>query len=423
MSKRRSDAELLPSISSSYRRVAEHFDRAGDGPGIGPLDALLVSLYLDFRADRIAVADLASGATRGASTLLAATRRTVRLVRIPRDDDGSVSGWRAALRDSIAELEAPCPVEPIVPGVPGSASPGRIDCEVAIVHAGGLSRREFSDRLDEAGRIAGKGPVLVLGLGPTGRCDAVAELVSRSGDGGPSRLSLFRELGGILGESGVGVLADDPDAEATTLGRISAFFSGNFDFIRLVEGVCRAAVAASQLDESTRQKLVPGNSSGGIDMERALVLLAESGRERDALRRDVDLLLEQVWQHLDEPTRREIAPDDPGVGIDVDRAKFLLAESGRRRNELRGDVGNLLELVWRLRCDVDHLLELVWRLRQERDGLTRTIEETTLVAPTPSPSITRRAVRVWRRDGVGGLLRQIHRRARVAAGPRHAGGR
>lgn len=378
MSKRRSDSDLLPSISSSYRRLASLLERAGDvqGPAIGPLDTLLLTLYLEFRADRIAVVDFASGATRGASTLLASTRRTVRLVRVAWDVEGPAPGGWPAIEDALEDLEpgASCPVEPIVPGASGLVGPAsRQAFELAIISAKGLVRSEFSDRIDEVKGIVRGGPVLVIGLGPTGRCPAVSELVSRSEGSEPPRLILFRELAGILGESGVGLLADDPDAELTTLNRISAFFSGNFDFLRMVEGVCRAAAISSQLDEPTRQRIMPGNSQGGIDLEQAIRLLSESNRERDVFR-----------------------------------------------------------------AEVDHLLEHVWTLQQEQQGLLRAIEEAAdrslpilplpeptlaiIPTPVPLPSLARRAARIWRRDGFGGLVRRVHHRARVAAGSRLKGG-
>ena len=76
MNDRRSESGLLPSVSAAHGRVADYLERSaaclaaspGDDPKIGPLDALLTTLYLDFRAERIAVHDLAAGFDGGGPT-------------------------------------------------------------------------------------------------------------------------------------------------------------------------------------------------------------------------------------------------------------------------------------------------------------------------------------------------------------------
>ena len=369
MSHRRSESELLPSVSAAHQRLSTYLDRLGASPGsppvdgastIGPLDSLLISLYLCFRADRIAVLDLAAEPTQGASTLLAATHEGVRVVRVVRPNGVGAGTWRETLTNHLEELGtgAFCPVETIAPISAGSHrdAPDRRPLDVVFVHLGGRGRSEIAAQLDEALRLGRGGPVLILGLGATGHCPAIAELVERSSGNGPHRTFLFRELNGVLGMSGIGLLTTDPRSEALTLERIEAFFTGNFDFLRLVEDACRTAVAATMLDEPTRLKLQPGSSRRGIESERVLRLLVEANQEREELRRNVDNLLEHVW-----------------------------------------------------------------RLQQERLEQSQVLVETLLVSESMpevvvmSPSLARRAARVWRRDGVGGVLQRLHRRVRSNA--------
>ena len=294
---------MNPSIHAASSRVDDYLGwLSGSGipapdpaaAGLGPIDALLIGLFLQYSPGRPSVIDLAAGATSGASAALCAQTVGVSAVRVVTEatSEGALPPWRLALEGYLRQLGpgASAPLEAIEP--PDRIGPkGR---RVAIVALGGLDREQAGHRIDEAMERVPEGPILALGLGRFGRCGAVSALLDRA-EGRPGhRALLFRELDDVL-SGGLALLAPEGPATYSVLSRISTFFASNFDFLRLVEAHCRTAVAVTQLDEPTRALLRPATARGGIEVDRLVALYRDARRDREQLRANVADLLGRIW--------------------------------------------------------------------------------------------------------------------------------
>jgi len=370
-------AAYLEALAASEEGVAVHRPSA---LGLGPLDALLVALYLERQPERVTVIDLAAEATFGASSALCARSSNVRGVRIGRGAAATAwPSWRLALEQHLREpgAGASAPIGPI--GGPGG---GR---RVALLHLGEVDRREADRRIDEALEQAGSGPLVALGLGGSGRCEGLAALLARGGGG--RRAALFRELSGVVGASGLGLLAEDDEATSLTLERIDAFFAGNFDFLRLVEAHCRLAMAVSELDDRMRGELRAADPRAGVDASLLVRRYREAADDRDRLKGEGD-------RSRDEADR------------------------------LRGEIDRLLHLVWVRDREGDDLRRLLDRAEADRDraqsqlgellgsGRYRIAERVARLRQDLAPDGTLRGRGYVRgRAALGGLARRIGRKA------------
>lgn len=382
----------LPTVDAAGRLVAAYLEALAASEessparpgalGLGALDALLVALFLERQPGTVTVVDLAAEATRGASSALCARSANVRAVRIGRGASATAwPAWRLALEQHLREPGA----GPSAPIGPIGGSEGGL--RVALVHLGGVDRREADRRLDEGIEQAGPGPLLALGLGESGRCAGLAALLARGESAGGRRAALFRELAGVVGASGVGLLAADDEATAIALERIDAFFAGNFDFLRLVEAHCRLAMAVSELDDRARGELRAADPRAGVDASLLVRKYREAGDERDRLGADSD-------RHRDEADR------------------------------LRGEVDRLLHLVWVRDREGDDLRRLLDRAESERDraegrlrellesGRYRIAERVARLRQDLAPDGTLRGCGYHTgRAALGGLARRIGRKA------------
>jgi hypothetical protein len=325
-------SERLPSVDAAGRQVSAYLEALAETEGapvdrasalgLGPLDALLAALYLERQPERVTIIDLAAEATRGASSVLCARSANVRGVRIGR---GALArawpSWRLVLEQHVRELGSnrTAPIGPV--GGPGGGP------RVVLAHLGDIDRATAEQRLDEAQEQSGAGSILVLGLGESGRCAGVAALLARGING--RRATLFRELAGVVGASGLGLLANDDEATAITLERINAFFTGNFDFLRLVEGHCRLAMAVAELDDRTRGELRAADPRAGVDASLLVKRYRDAVDERDRLRAESD-------RHRDDSER------------------------------LRGEIDRVLHLVWLREREGDDLRRLLDRAKEDR---------------------------------------------------------
>ena len=350
---------LLPSIHAANRRLLVYAERLAEA-GLAPaaalpgLDALLAALFLDRHAERFVVDDRAAPATAGATALLCALRPGAVAVRIPEGDEP----WRPVLATFLGELGDSAPLGP-----PAGPAPRR---RVALVHLGGRDRAVDDRSLDEA--IGLGGPVLVLGLGRTGSCPGIAAALRGAGGSPHLRFTLFRELAPALSSSGLGLIAPAGDDEAASaLERVAAEFVGNFDLLRLVEAHCRLAVAVAQLDDADREAVQPAGHRDGVDGERLVRRYQQVCRDRD--------------RHRDEAER------------------------------LRGEVEQLLGRVWESDELGRRLRDHLGAVDAERLGLATELGR---VRASRAHRVADRAGQlrvVYRREGLGGLVRRLSRKA------------
>ena len=317
MSDRHAEGGVNPSLHAASSRVDDYLGwLAGSGitvpdaadAGLGPIDALLIGLFLEFHPGRSTVIDLAAASTSGASAALCVQGGGVSSVQVVTEAtiDGTLPSWRLALEGYVRHLGpgASAPLEAIEPTDRIVQKARR----VALVALGGLDREEAGHRIDEALEQVPDGPLLGLGVGRFGYCGAVSALLERAEMRPGRRAVLFRELDHVLG-GGLALLAPEGPATDSVLARISTFFASNFDFLRLVEAHCRTAVAVTQLDEPTRSLLRPATARGGIEVNRLVALYRDACREREQLRANVADLLGRIWSQDQEAAdlRRRMA--------------------------------------------------------------------------------------------------------------------
>jgi len=398
----------LPSVYAAYRRVETYLDRvatfepsAGSGPSsLAPMDALLASLFIQFHCRRVAVVDLASEATRGSTTLLCAGLSNVRVVKIRRAiGSSSTDPWGPAFREFLDDDAAAglAPVEPFAGefDLPGALLPDdkarSLPESLVLVQTHGVDREGVKIMLDEGLRLAPGAPVLVFGLDRVGRCEAVSEILGSCESSG-DRLYLFRELAGVVGPSGLGLIAPRGDQQVElSLQRIEHFFASNFDFLRLVDGVCRAAMAVTQLDEVTQGRLRVANSPSGIDVERLVRLFQETSREKLQFQEELRQARAINYHHEEQRQR-------------------LLAWA-----EQTHDYHHLQNQLASFQASLSHrAMAWVRRLRH-------------VVAPEGSARFvgyrkSRTALRIWRNDGALGVVRHMRHRQRGLKTPAPAAG-
>jgi hypothetical protein len=239
-------AAFLPTIASAYaavegyvERLAERDEKEGSVPAVSitPVDALLVSLMATYHPGRPNMVDLASAATRGASTVLCRTIPGVRCVAVPR---GEAHEWRAALSRYVLDLDQPL------------AEVLDLDNDEDAVRALTPSLVLTAPHPEAAAAFAttlqrwlggGSGNVLlVLGVGETGACPLIKALTAQAVEP-PWRVALLRERAPALAGSRLAVAAPRGDtATKESLFRIGQLFNDHFQYLDLVKCACLSAL-------------------------------------------------------------------------------------------------------------------------------------------------------------------------------------
>jgi hypothetical protein len=217
--------------------------------GLRPLDAYLLRQLACLDESVSAIVDLAAPATWGATTLLLARHAQGRKVIVPALPEMGETGWPAALKDRLAELEAAAAVSFAqgagVDAVRPSLEGGRR--VLVTLAADAPAPQQVLAALHAIGDACRHAVFVLLPLGPLGD-DPLLEAILAWARGDGWRLHALRDLGPFLGASTLGVVhALEAEDVPEVLERIRLLFAGNFDFLSLAEQAVTAAQEAGAL--------------------------------------------------------------------------------------------------------------------------------------------------------------------------------
>jgi hypothetical protein len=288
-----------PTIGSAYHAVEGYLEYLATSSGtsvvapplaLPPLDALLIHLLAVYQPTRPFVADLAAVPTWGVSTVLCRTDPALRQIVAPREQ--STPPWRSILDHYLSERGSPLvdcvEVEGAREALERVANP-HVPALVIAPSEDGTSQHSteaVTNWLERAPRAV----VVLLGVGTTGDCSALASLIACC-TGSPYRLALPRELAPALAESRIALVSRrDNGVLDTGLTRIGHLFAKQFQFVDLIKRVCDSALEQSDLSDPLRGSPRAGvldsqTGKSAYDLRRAL---AEREQELLALRQSVD---------------------------------------------------------------------------------------------------------------------------------------
>lgn len=249
-------AALLPTIASAYDVVEQYLDHLADSAGpltssppvpLAPVDALLIWLLAAFQPNRIDVVDGALADTGGASTVLCRSIPAVRLVAVPRQSAGS---WRTAVDAYLARVERPLSgmveVDFDSPCGLTELRSAQADARCWMLSSAAKDPAALAAEVRRWLESRPRAVVLVLGVGRTGSCPALAALVPSCAES-PLRLTLLRELAPALASSRLAVVAHHANSDCEdALFRVGQLFIDHFQYLSLVREACRSAVEQAE---------------------------------------------------------------------------------------------------------------------------------------------------------------------------------
>jgi len=249
---------FLPTLASTYQAVEKYLEYltgyAGESPAVPPvslqpIDVLLISLFVTYQESRANVIDLAAGPTWGASTVLGLTIPAVRSVAVLR---GSEGGWRFTMSRYLRDFDQS----------PADLIEVKDELEAARILADWQGPLLFLTTVDGAVAnlaaaverwlaVSPRAVVLLLGIGETGTCPALAALTALCTDS-PRRLVLLREQAPSLAGSGLAVVGQRAQAAFDeALFRIRRLFNDHFLYLDLVKRACLAALENGLNDDAS----------------------------------------------------------------------------------------------------------------------------------------------------------------------------
>jgi hypothetical protein len=241
---------LLPTIYSVYRPIEEYVELL-DVSGVRsaerlrrlqPLDCLLVHSLLDFCTTPPLVIDLAAGDTLGASSLLCLMHVRPRAVLVPElgSGGGSEVPWQRVFQqylkthatDAAAKL---------------AAQREDVTAEGTVFLIG--TSPNLPTAVAQCFAKNKRGIVVIMGLGKTGACPALAELLSACGPSSSRRIALVREMGETLTSSALGLVYDKANTVVEEMAfRLRGLYASNFALLELLKTTCRLSLRMQETE-------------------------------------------------------------------------------------------------------------------------------------------------------------------------------
>jgi hypothetical protein len=208
------------SLTEAYTPVARHLERLPADLGsvraslpLQPLDAWIMAQIARFWSPPPLVVDLASEATRGATTALWAAQSTAQ--------GAAIGGWWSRADDMVWMQKA-------------SAS---ADCEqrgAVLFVLPANHAAQLPSLLESAAQQGAQSAALVLGIGRTGDDESLPTLLAATGRSSAYRLTCLRELSPFFASSALAAVhRRDQPAMSEVLERIAWLVDGNLDFLCL----------------------------------------------------------------------------------------------------------------------------------------------------------------------------------------------
>jgi hypothetical protein len=237
----------------SKGRRADHLPVSG----LSSLDAHLVAAVLEFCTEAPVLLDLASGATAGESTVLAATHPRVSKVLIgPRQADRDSAG---RFLSEASEFDS-CPLE-MLPELDGSLASGRaVDALERHVAGGelatvcGLAGLSPEELIAVAESLMGRFPeslLLVFPMERVGDCPHLQALLSRFSHRSEHAVRILREEGEFFARSRLALVQRRDGRASAGLERLLDSYRGNCSFLDLICDRYLTAIQDADADQAS----------------------------------------------------------------------------------------------------------------------------------------------------------------------------
>jgi hypothetical protein len=385
----------LPTVFSIYRPIEEYWDVCGLAQQFGsepdrmfnPLDAFLIHLILDLLPDVPVLIDLAVECTGGASSVLGLLHPRVQAVVA---GPSSVTADADQVFRALDEYQRRyCPaanlaVRPTSAFLATASLPPRA---VILADARRMEAHVLADAVSAWCDAQPDVLVLVLGLGTVGACPALEAVLRVCSVHSGRRFWLTRELEGSLSASNLAVIAPQshPDADEI-LFRIQQLYTSNHQFLHLLCVANQVAMESAQVDGEVMESHPSAHAIKN---------------ELHEWRRNANAAQEQVRQHQEKlgDTHQRLAEaqaNETELRRALEQAGAALTQTTTQVSEVTHQLETIRQsFAFRTAGRLHHCRrwlapELSWRFRLYQ----KTVQ----------------ALRIWRSEGLGRLLRRVARK-------------